>query len=38
VGRGQELLLGASVIAVVFASFLLGLHLARRSGLRQGVV
>ena len=37
-GEGRELLLGASVIAVVFASFLLGLHLARRSALRQGVV
>ena len=37
-GEGRELLLGASVIAVVFASFLVGLHLARRSGLRQGVV
>ena len=37
-GEGRELLLGAGVITVVFASFLLGLHLARRSALRQGVV
>lgn len=36
-GEGKELMLGGGVIVVVFASFLVGLHLARRGGLPQGV-
>lgn len=37
-GEGKELLFGALVMGVVFASFLVGLYLAHRGNLPQGAI